>query len=508
MSRKLLLARGAELRENKNTASGYAGLAADGKFDSGLLQTITSSDLPFLSNVDNTSDANKPVSTAMQAALDSKVNTSLTLNDKALTGNISLNKADIGLSNVDNTSDANKPVSTATQTALDGKVSTTRTINGQALTSDISLMLTKTDVGLGNVDNTSDANKPVSSATQTALNAKVNTSLTVNAKALTSNIVLDKTDIGLSNVENTSDANKPISTATQTALDAKVNTSLTVNAKALTGNISLTKADIGLSNVDNTSDANKPVSTATQTALDAKVNTSLTVNAKALTGNISLTKADIGLSNVDNTSDANKPVPTAMQTALDGKESSANKNVANGYAGLNASTKLLTAHMPIDMTFMNMCNTLQFNTNFGKFTKNVTTEVTIPFEAPVTSNYFINPNSLATISNGILSIAIGTVPRFIVGHISISTSGVNTWEYAAYTTRVYINNNLYSTKSSTMAGAQTYTKHPIQWYPNGWQAWPNMSVIEYESFSLRVTMQFTLQSTINDASMAVSMKII
>ena len=33
--------------------------------------------------------------------------------------------------------------------------------------------LSKSDVGLGNCDNTSDANKPVSSATQTALNAKV-----------------------------------------------------------------------------------------------------------------------------------------------------------------------------------------------------------------------------------------------------------------------------------------------------------------------------------------------
>lgn len=38
--------------------------------------------------------------------------------------------------------------------------------------------LTKTSVGLGNVDNTSDANKPVSSATQTALNGKANTSHT------------------------------------------------------------------------------------------------------------------------------------------------------------------------------------------------------------------------------------------------------------------------------------------------------------------------------------------
>lgn len=33
-------------------------------------------------------------------------------------------KADIGLGNVDNTSDLNKPISTATQTALDGKVDT------------------------------------------------------------------------------------------------------------------------------------------------------------------------------------------------------------------------------------------------------------------------------------------------------------------------------------------------------------------------------------------------
>lgn len=37
-------------------------------------------------------------------------------------------------------------------------------------------------------------------------------------------VVLDKTDVGLGNVDNTSDLNKPISTATQTALDAKIDT--------------------------------------------------------------------------------------------------------------------------------------------------------------------------------------------------------------------------------------------------------------------------------------------
>lgn len=37
------------------------------------------------------------------------------------TGTVTLTKSDVGLSNVDNTSDANKPVSIATQTALNGK---------------------------------------------------------------------------------------------------------------------------------------------------------------------------------------------------------------------------------------------------------------------------------------------------------------------------------------------------------------------------------------------------
>jgi len=66
--------------------------------------------------------------------------------------------------------------------------------------------LTKSEIGLGNVDNTSDASKPVSTATQTELNAKANSA-------------------DLNNVDNTSDANKPVSTATQTALNAKADTS-------------------------------------------------------------------------------------------------------------------------------------------------------------------------------------------------------------------------------------------------------------------------------------------
>jgi hypothetical protein len=60
----------------------------------------------------------------------------------------------------------------ANTTALSGYVPTSRTVNGYALTSNVSI--TATDLSLGNVNNTSDANKPISTAAQTALNLKLN----------------------------------------------------------------------------------------------------------------------------------------------------------------------------------------------------------------------------------------------------------------------------------------------------------------------------------------------
>jgi hypothetical protein len=120
---------------------------------------------------------------------------------------LSLTKSDVGLANVDNTSDANKPVSSATQTALNGKQpldTDLTTIAGLTATTDsflqskasawttrtpaqvkTDLAITKSDVGLGNVDNTSDANKPISTATQTALDGKAATSHTHTAANVT-----------------------------------------------------------------------------------------------------------------------------------------------------------------------------------------------------------------------------------------------------------------------------------------------------------------------------------
>ncbi len=118
------------------------------------------------------------------------------------TGAVSLDKSDIGLGNVDNTSDLDKPISTATQTALDDKIETVA-VDGVTITGNgVSIPLTAT---------------PSSSGVQSVTGDGVD-------NADPSNPVIsypDKSDIGLGNVDNTSDLDKPISNATQAALNLK-----------------------------------------------------------------------------------------------------------------------------------------------------------------------------------------------------------------------------------------------------------------------------------------------
>ena len=287
-----------------------------------------------LGSVDNTSDANKPVSTATQTALDLKAN----LASPTFTGTVSgITATMVDLGNVDNTTDANKPVSTATQTALDlkaplasptftgtptlptGTIATTQaagdnstavattafvgTAVANLVDSSPALLNTLDEIAAAIGD---DPNFATTLSTSIGLKAPLaSPTFTGTVSGITSTMV------GLGNVDNTTDANKPVSTATQTALDLKAPKA----DPTFTGTVSgVTKTHVGLGNVDNTSDASKPVSTATQTALDLKAN----LESPTFTGTVSgITATMVGLGNVDNTSDANKPVSTATQTALD-----------------------------------------------------------------------------------------------------------------------------------------------------------------------------------------------
>lgn len=102
-------------------------------------------------------------------------------------------------------------------------------VNGRTGT----VTLAKGDVGLGNVDNTADSQKPISSATQTALNAKADSATLTSHLNNTSNPhATTKAQVGLANVDNTSDANKPISAATQVVLNQKADAAATTTALA------------------------------------------------------------------------------------------------------------------------------------------------------------------------------------------------------------------------------------------------------------------------------------
>lgn len=289
-----------------------------------------------------------------------------------------ITKSDIGLSNVDNTSDLNKPISIAAQSALDNKVSkadlgtangvATLDASGKVLTTQLPSfvddVLEYTDLesfpvtgesGKIYVDITT--NKTYRWSGSTYINIPAGSVDSVNGK--TGVVTLTKSDVGLGNVDNTSDINKPISAAVQSALNNKSNidspvftgtpkaptpaigdnstniaTTAFVQAELSQFNPSAVSSIIGTSPINiNDDDPETPiisisdVTTITSGAMSAtdkvkldgiqtgaQVNTVTSVASK--TGDIVLVKSDVGLGNVDNFSTASNEV-AILATATD-----------------------------------------------------------------------------------------------------------------------------------------------------------------------------------------------
>lgn len=80
-----------------------------------------------------------------------------------------------------------------------------------------------------------------------------------------------KTQVGLSNVDNTSDADKPISTAAETRLSA-LDSAIDTHIENKSNPHNVTKAQVGLGNVDNTADSAKNVLSATKLTTARKIN--------------------------------------------------------------------------------------------------------------------------------------------------------------------------------------------------------------------------------------------
>ena len=188
----------------------------------------------------------------------------------------------------------------------------------------------KTMVGLGNVDNTSDANKPVSTAAQTALDLKAplaSPALTGTPTAPTAAANTDTTQIATTAFVKTAvaalvdgapallDTLNELAFAINddanfaTTLTTSVGTKVSKAGDTMTGLLVLSadpSANLGAATKQYVDTAESDAVTAAGTAADTKV-----ANAVA-----ALTKSSVGLANVDNTSDANKPVSTAQATAI------------------------------------------------------------------------------------------------------------------------------------------------------------------------------------------------
>lgn len=206
------------------------------------------------------------------------------------------------------------------------------------------------DVGLGNVDNVSDANKPISNATAVALadkedkinkgqnggyagldptgkvplnqlpasiiganvyqgtwNAATNTPTIPAASLANSGFYRVVSVAGSTNIDGTSTwalGDWIISNGTIWERIVNIDAVSSVNAK--TGAVVINKADVGLSAVDNTSDAQKNAAVATLT--------NKTLTTPVINSPTGLVKGDVGLSAVDNTSDAQKNAATATLT--------------------------------------------------------------------------------------------------------------------------------------------------------------------------------------------------
>jgi len=218
-------------------------------------------------------------------------------------------KTALSLNNVDNTTDANKPVSTATQTALNAKqdtlVSATniKTINSTTIlgSGNISVApataINATAIATGVVDNTEfEYLNGVTSAIQTQIDSKQATLVSAtNIKTINSTSVLGSGNIAV----------EPTITATTSADYYRGDKTFAT----------LNKTAVALGNVDNTSDANKPVSTATQTALDAKTNKLIVTNRQTASYTLVLGDAD-KLVEINNASANNLTIPLNSSVAF------------------------------------------------------------------------------------------------------------------------------------------------------------------------------------------------
>lgn len=354
---------------------------------------------------------------------------------------LSLVKGDVGLGSVDNTSDANKPVSTATQTALDGKVDENSAITGATktkITYDAKGLVTagadatQDDIGDGST------NKQYSATEKTKLagietGADVTDSANVDSAGAVMNSDTSTASMNFVVDEDDMTSNSATKVPTQQSTKAYVDAQIIGSGSGdVVGPASAT-------------DENPAVFDGTTGKLIKETTYSAFKTALALV------KGDVGLGNVDNTSDATKN--SASVTLTNKNLTSSTNTFPNGHAVQfvytnYSATGSTTTTIPLDSTipqntegaeFMSVSITPKATTNLLKI------EATILLSSDTASRWLIaalfqdstanalaaNPTFMATANGGsFVSIAY----TMVAGTTSATTFKIRAGAHGAGTT--------------------------------------------------------------------------
>lgn len=159
-----------------------------------------------------------------------------------------------------------------------------------------------------------DLAKSIIDSLRGALNGKISSNITINGHPITSNVTVTKSDLGLSNVDNTSDASKPVSSLTQFRLNQKAD----LQDPVFSHDIFVPNAAADATETDSawTIDRSNGKAIHRKLSSSSGVPATRTVNGHPLSTNVVVTKSDVGLPLADNTADANKPVSVPQAAAL------------------------------------------------------------------------------------------------------------------------------------------------------------------------------------------------
>lgn len=249
------------------------------------------------------SDPHPQYETSIEAQAKVDAHANLTNNPHSVT------KSQVGLSNADNTSDVNKPISSATQTALDLKIDSSKISAAN---------------GVASLDNSGKV--PVEQLPNSVMEFKGTYDPSTNSPSLSdgSGNAGDVYRISVAGSRNFGSGSITFFVGDLVVYSGSVwqrspAADGVISVNGYQGAVTLTKSDIGLGSVDNTSDSAKPISSATQSALDLKydssnpsgyVNSSQASAAAPVqsvaghTGSVIVTKSDVGLGSVDDVSAA------------------------------------------------------------------------------------------------------------------------------------------------------------------------------------------------------------